>query len=127
MGLLAKSDARPAATAQVARQLRASEHHLAKVMQRLTRAGLVRSTRGPHGGFRLARPALQISLLEIYEAIEGPVGPTHCLIDSAACERSPCVLGGLVRSVQEQVRRRFAQTTLQDLAASTRLGEGKGE
>ena len=55
-----------------AKQLDASAAHLSKVMQRLAKAGFLKAKRGPSGGYTLARPATEITLLEIYEALEGP-------------------------------------------------------
>lgn len=52
--------------------------YLLKILQQLVRAGVLRSKRGPRGGFFLARPAEEISLVEIIEAIDGPiVSPLH--------------------------------------------------
>jgi Rrf2 family protein len=70
-------------THEIAEQLGVSENHLAKVRQTLSRAGLVESTRGPHGGFRLAKSAAEITLLDVYEAVEGPIRPTSCLLGRA--------------------------------------------
>ena len=61
MGLLAGRSTR-LSTQEIARSLGASEHHLAKVMQRLAKMGLVVSTRGPQGGFVLSRPPAEITL-----------------------------------------------------------------
>jgi Rrf2 family protein len=60
---------RPVSTREIASGMHASEAHLAKVLQRLARVGLARSTRGPKGGFVLGRPAETITLLDVYEAI----------------------------------------------------------
>ena len=49
-----------------------------KLVSRLTAAGLLRSTRGAHGGFKLARPAAAITLADIIEAVEGPIALTAC-------------------------------------------------
>ncbi len=51
---------------------------VAKVVSRLTAAGLLRSVRGAHGGLQLARPAAAISLADIVEAIEGPIALATC-------------------------------------------------
>lgn len=51
---------------------------LAKILKTLVKAKLVRSTRGSHGGYRLAKPASQISFLDVIEALEGPVAVNVC-------------------------------------------------
>lgn len=55
-----------------------AEAYLAKHLQALTRAGLLRATPGPTGGFRLARPADEITVLDVVEAIEGTANPFAC-------------------------------------------------
>jgi len=118
MALLGKDEAEDGwvSAARLAGELKVSEAHLAKVMRRLGRGGLVRSARGRGGGFRLARPAGDVRLLEIYEAIEGPLDPAECLMDPPICGGRRCVMGRLVRSVNRQVRDRLAETTLKELA-----------
>ncbi len=61
---------------------------LAKILQKLSKAGIVRSYRGVKGGFELARRPKQISLLDIIEAIEGPVAMNICAIDRRLCNMS---------------------------------------
>lgn len=63
---------------------------VAKVLKPLAQAGLVEAFRGANGGYRLARPAGEISLLEIVNAMEGPLGMTECSLHSGTCgiERS---------------------------------------
>jgi Rrf2 family protein len=122
MALLAGNANRRMSTAEIAGVLSASEHTLAKVLQKLSRVGLLESLRGPHGGFTLARPASETALLEIYEAVEGPLGPGACLLGHAVCGGAECVFGGLVQSIQKQLRDYFASTTLADLSARVTLG-----
>jgi len=62
------------------------ESFLAKVLQTLTRAGLVVSRRGPDGGFELVPSSMQASLLDVIDAIEGPVQLNSCLGESGCCE-----------------------------------------
>jgi FeS assembly SUF system regulator len=64
-----------------------------KLMGRLTQAGLLSSTRGTGGGFRLTRDAAQISLADIVEAVEGPIALTTCADDL----NNDCALDGQCR------------------------------
>jgi Rrf2 family protein len=102
---------------EVAETLSVSEAHLAKVLQRLARTGLVESVRGPKGGFALARAGEEISLLQVYEAIEGPLEDTHCLLGEPVCRGDRCILGGLLETVNRQAREYLAGTTLNELTA----------
>lgn len=114
--LLASRGTKPVSSAAAAEALGVSRDHLSKVFQRLTRSGLVRSTRGPGGGFLLAREADSITLLEIYEAVEGPLEEVSCLLPEKACTGA-CILGGLLHDVHRRVRNRLATTTLSSLHA----------
>ncbi len=104
---------------EMASFLGASEDHLAKVLHGLTRAGLVESTRGPRGGFRLARDPGELRLLEIYEAIEGELRPRSCLLGKPHCN-GDCVLGDFIATTNEAFRARFAATRLADVAGALR-------
>ena len=109
-------------TGEIAELFKASKHHLAKVHQRLTRAGLIVSHRGPGGGVELARNADGISLLEIYETMEGSLSCYPCLFGKESCPRSGCVLSGLLPGLARQVKDYFEQTTLAQLAAQSNWG-----
>ena len=95
MAMLYQCEQKRFTNQEIAGRLGASEHHLAKVMQHLAKAGLVESLRGPQGGFRLGAAAQDAHLLAIYEAIEGPLNDEGCLLNSAVCARQQCVLGDL--------------------------------
>ncbi len=117
LGLMAAQPEATLSTREAALSLGVSEAHLAKVFQRLARAGLLTSQRGPHGGFILAKPPTQITLLEAYEAADGPLQSRSCLLDRPVCQ-GQCILGGLLTSVDRQVREHFSATTLADLAGA---------
>ena len=104
-------------TREIASRLHVSEAHLSKVLQRLSRAGLVRSVRGPKGGFRLAKPADEIVLLHVYEAVEGVLAPNKCLFEAPICDGDECILGGLLEIVDRQVRDHLAKTKLSELTS----------
>ncbi|WP_432823105.1 RrF2 family transcriptional regulator [Trichloromonas sp.] len=90
---------------------------LAKIFQSITRLGIVRSSRGAGGGFCLARPAAQITLREVVEAVEGPICPNRCLIGAGTCERSDtCNVHPVWRRVQEQVQQVLDEVTLAELS-----------
>lgn len=75
----------------VSDELEISFHFLTKIFQQLTRAGLLRSYRGPNGGVKLSRSASSISLKDILIAIEGPELFTECVLGLPGCgEDRPC-------------------------------------
>lgn len=83
-----------------------SHAHLSKVLQRLVRAGLLDSVRGPRGGFRLPRPANEITLLQVYEAMEGRLTASACVAGtpSGKCAFAACILGDFPRRLTEDFR-----------------------
>ena len=92
------------------------ESYLAKIFQDLGKCGLVRSHRGAKGGFSLARPAGEITLREIIEAIEGPILLNRCLAPWEGCERvDTCGLYPVLKKAQEQLLQMLEATTLADL------------
>lgn len=113
--ILAAEPERSVPTRELAGRLQASEAHLAKVMQRLARAGLVRSTRGPKGGFRLRRPPAEISLLDVYEAVDGRVEASACLFGTPVCGRATCIFGDYLTEFDERFASYLANTTLGEL------------
>jgi len=106
---------------QIAEFLHASDNHLSKVLQRLTRAGLVRSIRGPHGGFVLGRDPKDIQLREVYELFEGPLHQNHCLLETPVCGES-CVFGDLLANMNKLFIDFMTRTTLSD--AVEKVGKG---
>lgn len=89
-----------------------------KLMGRLAGAGLLESARGTGGGFALARPAHQLSLADIIEAVEGPIAMTACIEET----RQECALEENCRvrphwsAVNEAIRSALAGVTLESLA-----------
>ena len=104
----------PVSTSEIAGQLDVSENHLSKVLQRLMKAGLVDARRGPKGGFLLARGADEITLLDVFEAIEGPLSVRTCLMKTRICDPGNCILGDMVHEVTSSVKQYLSSHTLED-------------
>jgi Rrf2 family protein len=102
---------------EIGKQMSVPEDFLAKILKTLVDHGIVRSTRGPHGGYKLGRPAELITVLDVIEAAEGPVAVNVCLDDDDACSRqSFCTMTSVWREGQERMLDVFRRTTLASLA-----------
>lgn len=73
------------ATSQIAKEQRIPPSFLAKIISQLSIAGLLQTSRGARGGVMLARPSEEITLLEVVEAIDGPIALNECVHDDGAC------------------------------------------
>ncbi len=113
--IMASSPESHVTAAVMADGLSASEAHLAKVLQRLAKAGVVTGTRGPGGGFQLTRPAKDISLREVYEAIEGRLQVERCMVGKPLCNKLDCPLGSLFARLSDDVLKTLGRTTLADI------------
>ncbi|HDQ99910.1 MAG TPA: Rrf2 family transcriptional regulator [candidate division WOR-3 bacterium] len=113
--LLARAGDAPVPVSELARRLKVSRAHLAKVLQALERAGLVQGTRGPAGGYRLARPANKTTLRQVYEAVAGPLANGRCVFGVPACDGNGCPLGGFTRGLAGRVITKLDRTRLSDV------------
>ncbi|MDD5657542.1 MAG: Rrf2 family transcriptional regulator [Elusimicrobia bacterium] len=104
---LARAEGEPITTLEAAESLKVSAAHLSKVLQRLGKAGIVRSVRGPRGGYLLGKPLQEIRLLDILEAIEGPMRLGRCLMSEPRCGQNGCMLGDLLDTINRQVLQQF--------------------
>ena len=102
---------------EIARQMAVPEDFLAKILKTLVDHGLVRSTRGPHGGYALARLSAEISFLDVIEAVEGPVAVNVCLDGEDTCDHSTaCTMVHVWRQGQDRMLDVYRQTKLSELA-----------
>jgi Rrf2 family protein len=111
----------PRGACRSAREI-ASEHRIppalmAKLLQRLARKGLVASHHGTKGGYRIARPASTISLVEVIEAIEGPMAMLECLdpCKGDCPQEKACTVRSPLHRVQARILEELARTTIGDL------------
>lgn len=92
-----------------------SRHHVAKVMQRLVKEGFLLSNRGPSGGFKLNQVPENITLLQIYEAIEGSVRVSNCPHEKLVCPFDKCIMGTVVSKMTQTFHDHLSSQTLKDL------------
>jgi Rrf2 family protein len=107
--------------------------YLAKVLNSLVRAGVLTATSGPRGGFRLAKPADEITAAEVLEAVEGRGQLFSCTeirqrgpvpLTEAAC-RTPCGIARLMDRAERAWRNELAATTIADLVGASGVGAPK--
>lgn len=103
---------------QLADALDASEAHLAKVFQKLHKAGVVDSVRGPAGGFSLSEAGREINFLEIYRIIDGDVSPAVCPLGKSKCLFSKCIFTGKVGEILQELYRSLEAIKLSDFVAT---------
>jgi Rrf2 family protein len=93
---------------------------LSKVLQKLTRAGMLTSEQGTNGGYRLSRDARDISTLEVIRCIDGPIILTHCFTEhdgpKECTQSSLCPVREPLRKVHEGILRLLSGITIADLA-----------
>jgi len=113
---LAANQAAVCSAADVAGATGIAPPTVSKLLKSLARAGLVSSTRGANGGYRLARPPQQISAADVIDALEGPVSITECSASDGDCEHEGvCSVGGAWQRINVAIRRALQDVTLNDL------------
>ena len=89
-----------------------SRFHISKVMQNLVKDGFLGSHRGPSGGFFLAMKPEEITLLNIYEAIEGKLEVTRCPLNRPTCPFNTCIFDGITVKMTRDFRNFIRDHTL---------------
>jgi FeS assembly SUF system regulator len=103
-------------TAQIADESRLELPTVSKLLKALGHASLVESFRGVNGGYRLARPASEISLAQIVEALEGPIGMTECSTSKGHCDReSQCGVRGSWQQINNVLDNALRNVSLADM------------
>jgi len=106
----------PVRVEDIARVLDVPRNYLSKILHALARDGLLTSTRGPGGGFRLSKPATEIRLAEVVRQ-EGVPSESGCLLGRERCsDDDPCPAHHRWKDVSRAVREFFDQTSLADLS-----------
>jgi len=116
----------------IATRFGVSENHVAKVLQQLTRAELVRAVRGAGGGYELERAPADITMAEVVRSIEGPIGADGCedcpfrREDEPCSDEATCGVHGVLSEIADNLQYTLASVTIATLARhkTTRGGAG---
>jgi Rrf2 family cysteine metabolism transcriptional repressor len=106
----------------IARRQEVSLPYLEHLIAPLIAAGLVKSTRGAHGGVSLLKPPSEIKLGEVVQLLEGSIAPVGCVNNPALCHRSAsCVARDIWSEMKNAMSRVLDSTTLQDLVERQKI------
>lgn len=116
LDLAMNQDGRPIFIREIAEREGLSERYLENLFLQLKRAGILESSKGRGGGFRLAKSPRDINILEIVEAVEGQISLVECVVDESSCDKvSICTPHDLWKELAENIRSFLNQYTLEDL------------
>ena len=101
---------------EIAGQVHVALPTVSKILKILAHEGIVTSSRGAKGGYVLARPAKEISMAQVIDAMEGPIALTECSGTKGLCEQeSSCSIRGNWRKINQVIRRALENVTLVDM------------
>lgn len=110
----------PAASHRIAKDRKIPERFLLKVLKPLVTAQILTSVKGPHGGYRLARPANKISVLAIIEAVDGPIRGEIATWNGGGVTAADKQLAAIAEEAAAGVRRAWERKTIEGLVAGKR-------
>jgi len=117
---------RACSVAEIAERERIPRQFLEKIVRDLIRRGLVRSRRGPHGGYVLARQAEEVTFKDVIEAVEGPISLNVCVGEHAECFLlGACGMNRVWVEGQRRVMDLFQSTTIASVRHLTPGGMGQ--
>lgn len=103
-----------------------SNKYLEQLVAMLKTAGLVRSIRGPHGGYVLAKSPAEIKLTDVFKTLEGPILTVECVDDESACSNSAdCITRRLWMEINEAILNVLDNKTLGDLVDMAEQNKSK--
>lgn len=106
-----------ASTSQIAEEKDIPLSFLAKIIAQLSVAGLLQTMRGARGGVTLARSPEEINLLDVIEAIDGPILINECVNDNYQCSQHGCPMRGIWQEAQSDLVSRLKSTTFSQVMA----------
>jgi Rrf2 family protein len=117
MVFIALQKNKPVKIKQIAEYLNSSETHLAKILQRLSKNGFVKSARGRNGGFILGKPADEIDYNSIYECIESGICLDTCPFNKETCSFVNCIYGDFFNRIKTEIKDFLTNRYLSDVIA----------
>ena len=117
LGYMARTPGATFAATELSESAGVAAPTVSKVLKALARADVVRSTRGPRGGYQLARPPEKTTVAHIISALEGPIALTECSLDHVQCEQShSCQVRGNWSVLNRAIQAALEAVTLADMA-----------
>ncbi|MCO4293945.1 Rrf2 family transcriptional regulator [Solitalea sp. MAHUQ-68] len=108
----------------IAKEIGSPEHFTAKILQTLSRQGIISSTKGPNGGFYVEKDTAPIPIINVMIAIDGPKPLGTCVLGLKECnDLQPCPLHDSYKGIKQSLFTLFSTKTIQDLAAD--VADGK--
>jgi len=103
---------------EICRRRKIAKQYLVKLFGVLSRAGLVMPVRGKRGGFMLARDPGRVTLLEVIEAVEGPIAVNFCQYEPPRCDELNCPLRPVWGKLQRTIRDTLGSVTMAGFACA---------
>ncbi len=112
----------PTQIRDICKRQKMSQRYLEQILNKILKAGLLKSRRGPQGGYTLSKDPSEITVLDIINAAQGPIVPVACLNEKKRdCEVFPvCVTWHIWKETQNLLVDYFGSVTIADLCASAR-------
>lgn len=109
-----------AATSHIAKEKQIPPSFLAKIISQLSIAGIINTSRGARGGVTLARPAEDITLLEVIEAIDGPIALNQCTLSKNGCPfLEKCPIHDVWCEAQDELVKRLSSTNFAQMKSES--------
>jgi len=108
---------------EAAAELSVSPSYLGKVLQAMTKSGILSSSRGAAGGFTLEREASTLSCREVLECLDGSLPERDCLFAVAVCQKGSCAFSGFCAETAQRLAALLERTSVSDIAACFDTGQ----